>query len=187
MGRFATSLDRIGGATMDLGDVDRLARRFDIWNHAIHRTAPPVRGELSRMLATCRAYVDRVDGFMVFGSTPAAYGKDMWLEFGVRNRTRATLYVYNSGELWASGVYPAYASGGWDGAHGGQLFVWGGSSADNTLVVPPGREGRVRAVPTGPFPYLPSHSDGRITEADPGLRIAREGDGDACEIPARLR
>jgi hypothetical protein len=117
-------------------------------------------------------------------TSDAQYGKDMWVDWTLRNNTQRTVVVYQDGTLWARGVLPAYR-GEWDPKREAWLYTWGGSSADPQSRVRPGKQVTLRAnVVIG---HLPMRSDGTIVGVRPGLQFtpAPAGRHPTCAVPVR--
>jgi hypothetical protein len=183
MRRFARRVDRIAEGGLSRRDLDLLARYQASWHAAIASTSAPLR----RKLTTCRRLERQVQAFYVIGYTPAEYGKDGWVEFGVRNNSGRTIWLSNNGTAWSRGAWPAYEHD-WDKARKAARHSWGGSSSDPALRVAPYSEQRARAATGVTFPYVPMRASGAIIAAEPVMDVSYEIGPDIwCRVPAERR
>ena len=171
---------------MDRPSLERLSRAYAEWTQAVggQWRAREIQEDLPEKLALCRAYDKGIRAWYDVRSSDAAYGKNMWVDWTLRNETKRTVVVYQDGELWARGVLPAYR-GEWDPERQAWLYTWGGSSADPQSRVQPGKQVSLRAsVVIG---YLPMRSDGMIVRVRPGLYVtpAPAGRHPTCAVPVR--
>ena len=138
---------------------------------------------LQNELTLCRGYDRRIRASYAVHSSPALYGKDMWVDWTLRNDTTRRVMVDQGGALWARGVHPSYR-GEWDPALRAWLYTWGASSADPLSIVRPGRQVTLRAnVALG---YLPMRLDGSIIRVRPDLWVSPpRGQGlyQYCAVP----
>ena len=144
------------------------------------------RTGLTDKLALCRTYDNGIRAWYDVRTGDAQYGKNMWVDWTLRNDTKRPVVVYQDGTLWARGVLPAYR-GEWDQRKRAWAYTWGASSADPQSRVRPGKQVSLRAAVV--IGYLPMRSDGAILGVRPGLNVtpAPAGRNPTCAVPVRRR
>ena len=166
MVRFNSAVGELTRQPMNRARLERVILEYGGWTRALGSLWR--MRELDEKLALCDQYARDVQAWYTVHSAPAAYGKDMWVDWTVRNDTDRAIVVNQGGTLWARGTYPAYR-GEWDRDKQAWRYYWGGSSADPQVLVAPGRQ-ESTCVGIGPG-YLPMRPDGTITRVRPDLLV----------------
>jgi len=184
--RFATAIRQITATPMDRQSLERLSRAYGEWTGAVggQWRAREIQEEFPARLALCSTYDRGIKAWYDVRTSEAEYGKNMWVDWTLRNDTRRTVVVNQDGSLWARGVLPAYR-GEWDPARKAWLYTWGASSADPQSRVQSGEQVSLRAnVVIG---HLPMRSDGAIVRVRPGLYVtpAPAGRHPTCAVPVK--
>ncbi len=93
----------------------RLSQAYEEWTQAVggQWRAHEIQEDLPEKLALCRSFDKGIRAWYDVRTSDAEYGKDMWVDWTLRNETQRTVVVYQDGSLWARGVLPAYR-GEWD-------------------------------------------------------------------------